>query len=259
MTQSLFYQNQMQGDLFFDQPAASGSGTKPKRKRAASAECEDPGVKCVRHAPHFDRRTTFPLHQRVPDLIDHTSSGSEATDTDADIDMDGPMPMPMSASGPAPAYSQSSPIRPSFECSGGSGGFAFGPGAEEDMSDDEPSWSMVANGTYPSLIAHTNPHHFSNLPSVHATTPAYGSSPWHAQPYATTLPAPAPASNGLMQPAPAVQLPFGASDVDRARNTHGPHCPGIPKLTLSDYPDPATGQRSMWTTCPSCGACERAQ
>lgn len=47
-----------------------------------------------------------------------------------------------------------------------------------------------------------------------------------------------------------------AEDVAKARNVHGPHCQTIPKLVLSDYPDPTTGQRSMWTMCSSCGSVE---
>jgi hypothetical protein len=120
---------------------------------------------------------------------------------------------------------------------------------------------------YPSLTAHPNPHHFTNASSsfgAHAHTHARATSPFAAQAFSTTLRAPGHTSprsgaHGILQPAMASALPFNATDVDKARAQHGPQCTRIPKLVLSQYPDPITGKKSMWTVCEDCGACEPAQ
>lgn len=153
---------------------------------------------------------------------------------------------------------------------GGSGGFGFGPGAEEDEEDMDLICAFLSGRktgvlttaypklkVYPSLTNHTNPHHFSNLPPSSSSFTGRPKSPFSAQAFSTTLRAPSPA-RGLMQPTINSSLPPNASEVEKARTVHGTNCKRIPKLVLSDYPDPATGQRSMWTVCEDCGTVERA-
>ena len=101
----------------------------------------------------------------------------------------------------------------------------------------------------PSLTPHPNPHHFSHNPPK--------PSPWSAQPFSTTLRS--PPARGLLQPSVSGPLGENATDVERARAQHGPGCQTIPKLVLSQYPDPVTGEKTMWTVCESCGACEPAR
>lgn len=112
---------------------------------------------------------------------------------------------------------------------------------------------------YPSLTPHPNPHHFSNLSQTSSLRPK---SPLSAQTYSTSLRAPSSphlgSSRGLLQPTMSAPLAHNATDVERARAVHGPQCKSIPKLTLSQYPDPVTGKRSMWSQCGDCGAIERS-
>lgn len=99
---------------------------------------------------------------------------------------------------------------------------------------------------------------------------------------------PPPTRVGLMQPFVHSQDGAGgmvtdgvAGEVMKARSAHGyahfpsntscdvltvyyqffrrPHCKTIPRLVLSDHPDPNTGKRSMWTMCSNCGSVEMVQ
>jgi len=57
----------------------------------------------------------------------------------------------------------------------------------------------------------------------------------------------------------AQPLGANASEIEKARSQHGPQCKSIPKLQLSQYPDPQTGKHSMWTWCTDCGTVEKTQ
>lgn len=92
-------------------------------------------------------------------------------------------------------------------------------------------------------------------------------SPLAVQPFTTTL-RPIEHKVGLLQPATPMEgdgrgfespglEKEGLRAVQEARNVHGAHCSTIPKLVLSEHPDPKTGERSMWSMCQSCGSCER--
>lgn len=105
---------------------------------------------------------------------------------------------------------------------------------------------------YPSLVPHPNPNHFSNIPP-YTSMPT---SPFSAQAFSTSLSAPAP--RGLMQPSQSAALRADASDVEKARAQHGPWCKSIPRLVMSNYADPMTGQKSMYTMCQDCGMVEKA-
>lgn len=168
------------------------------------------------------------------------SESDQMMDHDMDFDMDETLETPYAA--PETNYSYAE---------GGSGGFGFGPGAEEDDmdSDDSPKSGYAQLGVYPSTTTHPNPHHFSNSPPF---TSFQQNSGWNTNPSSAAGAAP-----GLIQPASAGPLPWGANAVERARNAHGPQCTSIPKLHMSDYPD-STGSRSLWSICQDCGACERA-
>jgi hypothetical protein len=171
------------------------------------------------------------------------------------------------------------------------GGFGFGPGAEEDEPVESisrgrrdhsskylhrgqkmsfirfPSEYYPSVSVYPSLTPHPHPSHFTNLPPYTSRTASSASSlplahnrpasPWSAQPYSTTLRAPIPI-RGLLQPALATPVSADASDIEKARAQHGSQCKSIPKLVMSLHPDPITGEKSMWSICGDCGACEKA-
>lgn len=170
----------------------------------------------------------------MPDLISDMSTSASASESSGmDFEMDEPTE-PTEAN-----YSYSA---------GGTGGFFFGPGAEEDeMSDEE------VEKEYPEYQYQNPTTDYFTVPSTtNNSVPVTPISPWSAQPYATNLPAPA----GIMQPAVTV-LAEDATPTERARATHGSQCTSIPKLRMSDYPD-ASGERSLWAMCPDCGAMERA-
>lgn len=186
----------------------------------------------------------------APDLIPDSLHSASASDSDR---MDNDMDFDMDDTSDAGAAREPTIVDPQYQYSyseGGSGGFGFGPGADEDeLSSDD---GKGVPSLYPSLTPHPNPHHFSN-----AATGA-----WAAQTTAAAAAA-APRTSwmtraGLIQPTPAMPLGPDATAVDHARNQHGPGCTSIPKLRMSDYPDPATGTRSLWAVCQDCGAVERA-
>lgn len=267
---------------------ASGANIKRKRQSWTAEDVETQVQKAMRcQSPKFDRRSTFPLHR--PFAADAADPGLSASASDSDsadqtmMDMDGDADMSGVAGAGGPAMSgqmgqhhsmgmgmdqdmmedgyDDAPGQEGRMGMGynfddrGSGGFGFGPGCEEDEEE------MVSHPTalYPSFTPHTNPNHFSNQPhgGSHYNR---ATSPFAAQSFSTTLRAPSPRGTaaGLMQPAAGAPLPHNASEVEKARSQHGPHCKGIPKLRLSDYPDPATGERSMWSMCQDCGAIERS-
>lgn len=242
-------------------------------------------------SPRLDRRHTYPdpPPELVPDSSATASDEDQCMDhemdsSDADHDMEG---MDEGGGGGGFEYengavdariredvsdSRSQGMGYAFGASG-SGGFGFGPGAMEDEDDEGSETSgkgksfhdylrclkadEVANypfQPYPSLTPHTNPHHFSNLSGVNPSL-LRPKSPLSAQAFSTTLRA--PRTPGLLQPATAGPLAPGASDIERARAQHGPQCRSIPKLVLSQYPDPGTGERSLWSQCGDCGAVER--
>ncbi|WVQ72605.1 hypothetical protein IAR50_002163 [Cryptococcus sp. DSM 104548] len=227
----------------------AAAGFKSKRKRMSCGEEEETGYKQMRV-----RSPTMQYNYPVPDLVaDHSTNVSDddqAMDMDQDTDMD--MADSSSAVGPSSPvehYTQGGSY--AYE-TGGSGGFGFGPGAEEDGFDElEMMDDMGAKHTknYPSLTPHPNPHHFSNQGAG-----MRGTSPLAAQAFSTGLPA--PPSRGIYQPTVSGPLDANATDVDRARSSHGPWCKSIPKLIMSEYPG-ADGKRSMWTVCSDCGACEQ--
>lgn len=172
--------------------------------------------------------------------------------------------------------------------SSGSGGFGFGPGAEEDEETEDVSskegelrniklrlWLELMSlahypslALYPSLTPHPHPHHITNKIPFSSTLGFGGkrsTSPLSVQPFSSGLRGPATnsalatgARSGVFQPTISAPLGANATEVERARAVHGPQCKSIPKLKMSDYPDPATGERSMWTVCGDCGSCERA-
>lgn len=166
----------------------------------------------------------------IPDMTTSTtaSESDQMMDHDMDFDMDETVETPFS-NGNDSQYCYAE---------GGSGGFGFGPGAEEDdMDSDEgsPKQGYAQLGVYPQVTPYPP---YSNF----GQTASYGNGA---------------ANTGLMQPSNGMALGPDASAVDRARNAHGPHCTSIPKLRMSDYPDAVTGQRSLWSVCQDCGACER--
>jgi hypothetical protein len=172
----------------------------------------------------------FPIN--MPDLVADAStsaSTSDVMDHDMDFEMDDAEPTRQ-----PPQYSYAE---------GGSGGFMFGPGADE-MSDDSDGKG------YPNLDIYPSQHS-----STFYAAPVSPQTAWSAQSFATNL-AP-PVSPGLMQPTASAPLGQDATPVELARSQHGPHCTSIPKLKMSDYPDPSGG-RSLWAVCPDCGAMERA-
>lgn len=214
----------------------------PKRKRGFSPEPEhdDDMVEMAKHIrtlpPSVAGPGGFAFPINMPDLVPDMSTSASASESDAmDYDME-EVTEPSSAN-----YSYSE---------GGSGGFFFGPGAEEDEMTDEES-----DKGYPNLDIYPRVDYFGAGSSTAASTsnsvPVTPISPWSAQPYATNLPAP-----GVIQPTVAV-VSEDATPTERARATHGPQCTSIPKLRMSDYPD-ASGERSLWAMCPDCGAMERA-
>lgn len=109
---------------------------------------------------------------------------------------------------------------------------------------------------YPSLTPHPNPNHYSS--QQHPSAFGRATSPLSAQAFSDSLKGPAGA-RGIYQPASAAPLAADASEIERARSQHGPQCKSIPRLKLSQYPDPVTGKQSMWTWCPDCGSVEKAQ
>ncbi|WVQ67771.1 uncharacterized protein L199_005976 [Kwoniella botswanensis] len=247
----------------------SSSSFKVKRKRMSWGMDEEEASKHMRV-----RSPTMQNSYQLPELMtDHSNSASDddqMMDTDMDMDNDNDCHMAMGHSGiNAHSHQEQSHANSTDHyvySSGGSGGFLFGPGAEEDeleyemeMMDDMGASQMKA---YPSLTPHPNPHHFSNasLSSHHQHLPSNTNfrptSPLAAQAFSQSLPAP---RNGLLQPSYNGPLPTNASEIEKARNIHGPHCKSIPKLVMSEYPDAATGRRSMWSVCGDCGACEMAQ
>ena len=186
-------------------------------------------------------------------MTDHSNSASDEDQTiDRDGDVDQAMELPMFSDDPidrqaAMGYGAV-----------GNGGFGFGPGAEEDETVAEV------------MKLHPRPSHFTDTPVFLSTThetpsspsspsPAYKRprSPWSAQPFSTTLRAPTPVC-GLLQPTLTMPVSSSASDIEKARAQHGPQCKSIPKLVMSQHPDPITGEMSMWSICGDCGACEKA-
>ncbi|KAK8864302.1 hypothetical protein IAR55_001549 [Kwoniella newhampshirensis] len=255
----------------------SGSIFKAKRKRMSWGMDEEENTKHIRvRSPVLSHQHSFTLPELMTDHSNSASDDDQAMDHDMDLDMDmdGAMDMPGSSSPVGPR----SPVE---RCGGsymyessGTGGFGFGPGAEEDemeMMDDMGAGQMKS--LYPSLTPHPNPNHFSNKgyqstltahPHSHTTNPNFSAasgrptSPLAAQPFSTSLAAPGQA-RGIFQPSHSAPLPPNATEVDKARAQHGPWCKSIPRLVLSEYPDAVTGQRSMWSICGDCGACERAE
>ncbi|WVQ99316.1 hypothetical protein IAU59_006448 [Kwoniella sp. CBS 9459] len=262
----------------------SSSAFKAKRKRMSWGMDEEESAKHIRvRSPTMQH--SYPLPELMTDHSNSASDDDQAMDQDMDMndDVNVHMAMGMSASH-ADTHDHHGQDNGYVFSSGGSGGFGFGPGAEEDeleleMMDDMGAGAMKSAfpSSYGSLTPHPNPHHFSNphyqtslsshpnghLHNGNANFPAYNSqratSPLAAQAFSTSLPAPAGAARGLMQPAYAGPVPVGANEVEKARMQHGPGCKSIPKLVLSEYPDPTTGRRSMWSLCNDCGACEMAQ
>lgn len=124
------------------------------------------------------------------------------------------------------------------------------------MPDQYPTLAL-----YPSLTPHPNPNHITNQPrsSTHHSNPlARSTSPLSVQAFSSGLRGPSQATRGVFQPTISGPLGADATDVERARAVHGPQCKSIPKLMLSQYADPATGEKSLWTVCGDCGSCERA-
>ncbi|WRT66266.1 uncharacterized protein IL334_003219 [Kwoniella shivajii] len=247
----------------------SSSSFKAKRKRMSWSMDEEENTKHIRI-----RSPTQQNSYQLPELMtDHSNSASDDDqmmdqDMDNDMDNDNDCHMAMGHSGVNMHQDDTSDSHNRHNdnyvySSGGSGGFGFGPGAEEDELEYE--MEMSSNRFKSSLTPHPNPHHFSNhyqssLSSHHQYTSNNmnfrSTSPLAAQAFSQSLPAP---SSGLLQPAYNGPLPTNASEVEKARNSHGPGCKSIPKLILSDYPDSNTGRRSMWSVCGDCGACEMAQ
>jgi hypothetical protein len=222
------------------QPVASMS-SKPKRKRSFEDEPDEEqimGLDATKHIrtlpPSVEGPGGFAFPINMPDLVADAStsaSTSDVMDHDMDFEMDDAEPTRQ-----PPQYSYAE---------GGSGGFMFGPGADEDeMSDDSDGKG------YPNLDIYPSQHS-----STFYAAPVSPQTAWSAQSFATNL-AP-PVSPGLMQPTASAPLGQDATPVELARSQHGPHCISIPKLKMSDYPDPSGG-RSLWAVCPDCGAMERA-
>ncbi|KAK4689059.1 hypothetical protein P7C73_g1053, partial [Tremellales sp. Uapishka_1] len=214
---------------------ATSAGVKSKRKRMSWTTDDFDTAKIMRvRSPPLNRTSTYP-----PDLI------PDQSDEDQNMDLDEDAVAESSDAGAAIRFGAS-----------GSGGFGFGPGMQEDLDEEEEVEMEDGMGAvraqsrttfYPSLTLHPNPHHFSQKPP----------GPWTAQSFSTSLKPPSSAK-GLLQP--TVQTPaWNANEVEKARTVHGSQCKSIPKLVLSDYPDPVTGNRSMWTVCGDCGACEMAE
>ncbi|WWC89428.1 uncharacterized protein L201_004352 [Kwoniella dendrophila CBS 6074] len=252
----------------------SSSAFKVKRKRMSWGMDDEEVSKHMRV-----RSPTLQNSYQLPELMtDHSNSASDDDmNMDTDMDMDNDCNMAMGNSGLNAHHSnqnqhdQQSNRDNYVYSSGGSGGFLFGPGAEEDEFEYEDEMDMGAtnqmkNG-YPSLTPHPNPHHFSNHNQSLSSHSNYSksntnfrsNSPLAAQAFSQSLPGPN-SSKGLLQPTYNNQpLPINASEIEKARNLHGPNCKSIPKLIMSEYPDPQTGRRSMWSICNDCGACEMAQ
>ncbi|EIW70753.1 hypothetical protein M231_02593 [Tremella mesenterica] len=220
--------------------APSGSSFNVKRKRNADPMSEDEDepkqmrIRSPRSSNHHMSLSYTPEY-----MTDNSNSASD-TDHDMGMDMDPP-------SSPHEVVVQHESDGYQFAESG-TGGFGFGPGADEDEELMESS-SPKKHQTLPNLTSHQNSHHFSHIPSQ--------PTPWAAQPYSNNLRA--PQARGLIQPTVSSPLKDNATDVERARPQHGPGCQSIPKLVLSQYPDPNTGEKTMWSLCESCGACELAQ
>lgn len=121
-------------------------------------------------------------------------------------------------------------------------------------NDANPRLDQYNNGMYPSLTPHPNPNHYLNSHTPNASPFTRASSPLSAQAFSSSLRSP-----GVYQPTAAAPLAMDANAVEQARSKHGPQCKSIPKLKLSQYPDPSTGKQSMWTWCPDCGSVERTQ
>ncbi|GMK58023.1 hypothetical protein CspeluHIS016_0500550 [Cutaneotrichosporon spelunceum] len=215
----------------FPQPVASMSSN-PKRKRSFDDERdlaeEIIGLDATKHVrtlpPSVEGPGGFAFPINMPDLVTDASTSASASDVmdhDMDFEMDD---AELSRQPPQYSYAE-----------GGSAGFMFGPGADEDEMSDDSDFKG-----YPTLDIY---------PPVPQTA-------WSAQSYATNL-APPTSALGLMQPAPSAPLGDDATAVDFARSQHGPHCTSIPKLKMSDYPD-ASGGRSLWAVCPDCGQMQRA-
>ncbi|BEJ17775.1 hypothetical protein CspHIS471_0700430 [Cutaneotrichosporon sp. HIS471] len=212
------------------QPIASMS-SKPKRKRSFDDEPDHEevmGLDATKHVrtlpPSVEGPGGFAFPINMPDLVADASTSASASDVmdhDMDFEMDG---AELTRQPPQYSYSE-----------GGSAGFMFGPGADEDEMSDDSDYKG-----YPNLDIY---------PSVPQTA-------WSAQSYATNLGP--PTSMGLMQPAPSAPLGDDATAVDLARSQHGPHCTSIPKLKMSDYPD-ASGGRSLWAVCTDCGQMQRQE
>ncbi|KAI9639703.1 uncharacterized protein MKK02DRAFT_40025 [Dioszegia hungarica] len=264
-----------QHNLFAAANPQQGSSALSKRKRGSWCVEDftyEQNKQMRTRSPRLDRRHTY--QDAPPDLVTDSSATAsdedQAMDQDMDMssDADHDMDMGMDESGGGGFEYENGAVdarmrRESMDDgqganysfgSGGSGGFGFGPGAMEDEDDEGSEGSGKPTypcQPYPSLTPHTNPNHFSNQPfSIRPK------SPLSAQPYSTSLRA--PRAPGLLQPTSAGPLAPNANDVERARAQHGPQCRSIPKLVLSQYPDPVSGERSMWTHCGDCGAMERS-
>ncbi|CAK9783759.1 hypothetical protein CC85DRAFT_306027 [Cutaneotrichosporon oleaginosum] len=225
------------------QPLA-GMSTKPKRKRTFDDEPDQDevmGLDATKHLrtlpPSVEGPGGFAFPINMPDLVADASTSASASDV-MDHDMDFEMDDAETTRQP-PQYSYAE---------GGSGGFMFGPGADEDEMSDDDSKGYPNLDIYPATAMDDNPSAF--YPANVSPQTA-----WSAQSFATNL-AP-PVSPGLMQPSPSAPLGEDATPVELARSQHGPQCTSIPKLKMSDYPDPSGG-RSLWAVCPDCGAMERA-
>ena len=175
-------------------------------------------------SPPLKRRATFPVPQAQPD-------------DDMAMDEDPISHNPTQEVVPEQPQHDDRGFVPRYDYEygmSGSGGIGFGPGAEED--EDMSEETMGASH-----------------------------SPISAQPYSSTLAPPQqyassamPGSSGVFQPSAAGPLPIGASEIEKARASHGPQCKSIPKLVVSPYPNPLTGKQAMYTMCPDCGSCEQA-
>ncbi|ORX36779.1 hypothetical protein BD324DRAFT_656613 [Kockovaella imperatae] len=262
--------------LFFSGQPGLGSGSTLKPKRKYSGDEEEPELAQQQQQqtfslPPFKRRNTVSDSYAVPELVpDHSNSASDddiAMDQDQGMEsLESPNEMDRDGCGIAMGRNYA------YE-SGGSGGFGFGPGAEEDDVMEEASSGHSTNypTVYPSLTPHPNPNHFSNLPpytnsasfNTYTAPPENAvsftvrpKSPLSAQAFSTTL-APPSRSAGLLQP--TINAPLGpdATAIERVRAAHGPQCKSIPRLTVSPYPDPITGSQTMYSMCPDCGTIEK--
>ncbi|CAD6583260.1 MAG: hypothetical protein TREMPRED_003513 [Tremellales sp. Tagirdzhanova-0007] len=206
-------------------------------------------------SPPTKRRSTFPPRDL---MTDHSHSASDEDQIYGTTGMDpaGDWPMLQDDLVDGRAVSDGSRFRP------GSGELEMIQPVSRRHQARSQYYPTVS--VYPSLTSHPHPCHLTKLssyssPNMAESSPASpryaSSSSWTVQPYSTSLHAPVP-NRGLFQPTHAAAVPSDASATEKARAQHGPHCKSIPKLVMSQYPDPVTGEMSMWTMCGDCGACE---